>query len=685
MASTLSQDGSLSTSNTSIKLRGNSGGVPLAHADVDGNFLLLMDAHNDVVSDLGAKAASSHSHSNATTSTAGFMSGTDKTKLNGIATSANNYSLPNATSSTKGGVKVGSNISVSSGTISVPVATNNANGVVKYDNSTIKKNGSGQLYVDSSATGTTYSAGSGITISGNTISATGGGYSNLSQDSDGTLLVEDSDAAASLKIKKTGTGAGNAALYIETDHASDSGLAAIELRGGVNLMAWRDEFPTGSTYTAAQHQDQHWAIHDQEKAYRNFNLVASNGKFGLDSISFDGVNYSNMFSMYPHKALDGDSNASDGKYVWSLDSSHNMWSQFNWYGAFVMAPLDTSDVRDRLILGNGNACYYMDAGLSWNFRCREDATYHRMFIKNEGSGNTIGTNGAGGTVVQLEQKIDAFNSQAQVKRNVGTYNGTNYGVSSDYPRGNVIDHQGNLQIQASVGRLSMNYLCHVENANLWYNTTSSSGLTTSGGSSVGNIGGIYIYGEGLGSSTMKRSFTPQGSNMDLGNTAEQWRDLFIQNNPTVSSDRNLKQDIEALSDAEKRVAVALKGMVKKYRLKSSVEEKGEEARVHIGWIAQEVEEAFKAEGLDGFDYAVLCKDTHYKVIVNGVNTGETQRSNHAVLDDTLYESLEKTYGPVPEGGGKAPITGIADEVTFEPYDEYSLRYEQLHSFIISAL
>jgi hypothetical protein len=51
----------------------------------------------------------------------------------------------------------------------------------------------------------------------------------------------------------------------------------------------------------------------------------------------------------------------------------------------------------------------------------------------------------------------------------------------------------------------------------------------------------------------------------------------------------------------------------------------------------------------------------------------------------LYESLEKTYGPVPEGGGKAPITGIADEVTYEAFDEYSLRYEELHSFIISAL
>ena len=60
-------------------------------------------------------------YSAATTSTAGLMSATDKKKLDGIATGANNYTytLPNATSSVLGGVKIGSNITVSSGTISL--------------------------------------------------------------------------------------------------------------------------------------------------------------------------------------------------------------------------------------------------------------------------------------------------------------------------------------------------------------------------------------------------------------------------------------------------------------------------------------------------------------------------------------------------------------------------------------
>lgn len=50
------------------------------------------------------------------------MSAADKTKLDGIASGANKYSLPQATSSTLGGVKIGSNISVSSGVISLSKA-----------------------------------------------------------------------------------------------------------------------------------------------------------------------------------------------------------------------------------------------------------------------------------------------------------------------------------------------------------------------------------------------------------------------------------------------------------------------------------------------------------------------------------------------------------------------------------
>lgn len=60
----------------------------------------------------------------ATTSAAGAMSSADKSKLNGIAANANNYTLPKASASTLGGIKVGNNLSI------------DANGVLSASDST---------------------------------------------------------------------------------------------------------------------------------------------------------------------------------------------------------------------------------------------------------------------------------------------------------------------------------------------------------------------------------------------------------------------------------------------------------------------------------------------------------------------------------------------------------------------
>lgn len=55
----------------------------------------------------------------ATQSMNGLMSASDKTKLDGIANNANNYTLPAATDNSLGGVQIGSNITNTSGTISL--------------------------------------------------------------------------------------------------------------------------------------------------------------------------------------------------------------------------------------------------------------------------------------------------------------------------------------------------------------------------------------------------------------------------------------------------------------------------------------------------------------------------------------------------------------------------------------
>ena len=82
--------------------------------------------------------AASHTHDNKDVLDATTASFTTAllTKLNGIATNANNYSLPTASSSTLGGVKIGTNVGVSSGVISVANGSTSAKGVVQLTDST---------------------------------------------------------------------------------------------------------------------------------------------------------------------------------------------------------------------------------------------------------------------------------------------------------------------------------------------------------------------------------------------------------------------------------------------------------------------------------------------------------------------------------------------------------------------
>jgi hypothetical protein len=97
--------------------------------------------------------------------------------------------------------------------------------------------------------------------------------------------------------------------------------------------------------------------------------------------------------------------------------------------------------------------------------------------------------------------------------------------------------------------------------------------------------------------------------IDLGSSGARFDDIYATNGTIQTSDANEKQDIEALSEAEQRVAVAAKGLLRKFRWRSAVEEKGDEARVHFGIIAQDLQAAFEAEGLDAGRYGMFIHST----------------------------------------------------------------------------
>ena len=83
---------------------------------------------------------------------------------------------------------------------------------------------------------------------------------------------------------------------------------------------------------------------------------------------------------------------------------------------------------------------------------------------------------------------------------------------------------------------------------------------------------------------------------DLGTSSLKWRDVYSSTGAFNGSDLNLKQDIEELSEAEKRVAVTAKGLLKKYRLKKSSRGKRVKCKVSLRNHSSRVTISFSSRG-----------------------------------------------------------------------------------------
>ncbi len=207
--------------------------------------------------------------------------------------------------------------------------------------------------------------------------------------------------------------------------------------------------------------------------------------------------------------------------------------------------------------------------------------------------------------------------------------------------------------------------------NLRQDNTTIGGIYSSpsiAGPFIGHINvGLAMYHAG-------NSVLPSGTGglrdnaIDLGNSSNRFDDIFATNSTINTSDRNEKQDIEELSEAEQRVAVVAKGLMRKFRWKSAVAEKGDDARTHFGIIAQDLQDAFTAEGLDASDYAMFTSNTWWEKEIS-VDAVEADEENGIEAQEAY------TY------------TKIAEEET-EGYTEKTrlgVRYSELLAFIISAI
>lgn len=161
------------------------------------------------------------------------------------------------------------------------------------------------------------------------------------------------------------------------------------------------------------------------------------------------------------------------------------------------------------------------------------------------------------------------------------------------------------------------------------------------------------------------AFLPANANTyNLGSAALPWANGWMQNTWTITSDQALKDDIAGLSAAEMAVAKNLAPLIVTYKMKAAIAEKGAGARRHCGWIAQQVEAAFAAHGLDPFAYGCVGFDPAYQTVTK----------TRVVPDETGGEREEHYDELVPD----LDDDGHQKQI-------HSIRPEEITAFVLAGL
>ena len=238
-----------------------------------------------------------------------------------------------------------------------------------------------------------------------------------------------------------------------------------------------------------------------------------------------------------------------------------------------------------------------------------------------------------------------FNNWLSISKN-GTYAPSSVGHNNTILEG-IFWHSGN---QYSIARSIYNWSNPYAQLTLDWPT----GIRIDGGSAYGLSGARFHC----------HTMPTTNNNFDLGTSALRWRDVYCNQGAFNNSDIELKQDIASLTAAEMKAAKRLSALFKTYRWKDAVEEKGtDKARTHTGMIAQQIQAAMSAEGLDATKYGLFGTDEWYENDKKEVITLDQLKDD---IPDPLDSS--KTINPMSTEG-------------YTKITRYSVRYTELLSFI----
>lgn len=104
-----------------------------------------------------------------------------------------------------------------------------------------------------------------------------------------------------------------------------------------------------------------------------------------------------------------------------------------------------------------------------------------------------------------------------------------------------------------------------------------------------------------------REVHPAADNVySMGAPTLRWTQVYSATTAIDTSDERAKDEIQDIN--EKLYRAWDKVSYKQFKFKDAIEKKGDKARTHIGLIAQDIIKAFESEGLNAFDYGLVCYD-----------------------------------------------------------------------------
>ena len=173
-------------------------------------------------------------------------------------------------------------------------------------------------------------------------------------------------------------------------------------------------------------------------------------------------------------------------------------------------------------------------------------------------------------------------------------------------------------------------------------------------------------------------FAPAADNAyDIGNGALRARTVYSASGVITTSDERMKQQIGDIPDDWLDAWGAVRHV--RYKFNDAVAEKGEAARWHLGFVAQEIKAAFDAKGIDALRIGLLCHDAWgEETEAETEEVTRIERTPRFIPSATLVDAAGAplgTWSYVEKPVTETVPTGKTI-VTREAGDRWSLRHDE---------